>query len=294
MIVSKIDMHVHLCDYRQIPRYGRTDTYCTTEEILEMYKYLGIERGVILPSLNPEGNLGVQSLYDVEQMVLKDPDHFSWFVNIDPRSMSNSPEADLSYMINYYKERGAKGVGEICANLYFDDPRVLNLFKHCEACEMPVIFHMTLQNGGDYGLIDELGMPRFEKCLQMFPNLKFLGHSQAFWAHMSADVTKESSRGYPTGKVTEGRIAELMRKYPNLCGDMSAGSGYNAFARDETYALAFMEEFQDRLYFGTDICSPLNEMPLSHWLDGLVESGKLSQTVYEKICRKNAEKLLGL
>jgi len=111
---------------------------------------------------------------------------------------------------------------------------------------------------------------------------------------MSADVTKESSRGYPAGKVTEGRIAKLMRKYSNLCCDMSAGSGYNAFARDEEYALAFMEEFQDRLYFGTDICSPLNEMPLSRWLDGLVESGKLNQTVYEKICRRNAEKLLGL
>jgi len=293
-LVKKIDIHTHLYEISQMPRPGSGDTYCNPGQLLSMYEKLGIERGVVLPEVNPECLLGVQSNEDILRIVAMYPDRFSWFCNIDPRAMANAPDADFSYMIRYYKERGAKGVGEICAHLYFDDPRVLNLFKHCEMNDMPVIFHMSLQNGGDYGLIDDLGLVRFEKCLQMFPNLKFLGHSQAFWAHMSADITKESSRGYPTGKVTDGRIAQLMRKYPNLCGDMSAGSGYNAFARDEEYACAFMEEFQDQLYFGTDICSQFNDMKLSHWLDELVTAGKISQTVYEKISRTNAEKLLGL
>ena len=292
--ISKIDMHVHLNEYKQMPRYGTDETYCTPAELFGMYEKLGISHGVILPEVNPESGVDVQSVGDVYRIVEKYPDRFSYFCNIDPRAMTNSPAADFSYMIAYHKERGAKGVGEICSNLYFDDPRVLNLFKHCEKCEMPIIFHMTLKLGGDYGLVDDLGLPRLEKCLQMFPKLKILGHSQAFWAHISADVTKENSSMYPSGKVKEGRVVELMRKYPNLCGDLSAGSGYNALARDEEYACKFMNEFADRLYFATDICSPKNDMKLSGWLDGLCEQGKISQEVYEKICYQNAVKLLGL
>ena len=156
---------------------------------------------------------------------------------------------------------------------------------------MPVLFHIGGPTG-DYGLIDDIGLPRLEKVLQMFPNLQFLGHSQKFWAEISSDVTEESRYGFPTGKVTPGRVVELMRKYPNLCGDISAGSGGNAVMRDPEFGYAFLEEFQDRLYFGTDICSIKNERPLSFWLDKAVEDGNISQIAYEKICRENAYALL--
>lgn len=88
----------------------------------------------------------------------------------------------------YYRNLGAKGVAEITANLYFDDPLVLNLFYHCEKCEMPVIFHIG-NLGNDYGIVDKLGLPRLEKILAMFPNLKFLGHSQKFWVEIGSDCT---------------------------------------------------------------------------------------------------------
>ena len=32
---------------------------------------------------------------------------------------------------------------------------------------------------------------------------------------------------------------ELLRKYPNLYGDLSAGSGYNAITRDPAFGDAF-------------------------------------------------------
>ena len=100
-----------------------------------------------------------------------------------------------------------------------------------------------------------------------------------------------------TGKVAPGgRVVELMRKYPNLCGDLSAGSGYNAMSRDPEFAYAFMEEFQDRLYYGTDICAPSNitnpMLKLASFLDDAMETGKISYAVYEKICRGNALQLL--
>ena len=286
--MKKIDIHVHVSPSRGINRF------CTPEELIEKYEKLGVELAVILPFVNPECIYEPQSYQEIVGIIKKYPDRFTWFVNIDPRAVDNSPEADLSKIIRYCKDLGAKGVGEICANLAFDDPKTENLFRHCETNDMPVIFHISPILGRLYGLYDTLGLPGLENALKKFPNLKFLGHSQPFWAEISKDITEEKRNTYPDGKVIPGRIVELMRKYPNLCGDLSAGSGYNALTRDPEFGYAFMEEFQDRLYFGTDICEPKNEMLLSYWLDDAVNSKKLSRQAYEKISRKNAEALLKL
>ena len=220
------------------------------------------------------------------------PDMFYWFCNVDPRWSTNSENTAFSYLLNYYKERGAKDVSEITSNMYFDDPMVWNLFRHAEKCQMPILFHIG-NKGNDYGLIDELGLPRLEKTLKEFPNLLFIVHSQKLWAEISADVTEESRNGYPKGKVVPGgRVVELLDKYRNLHCDLSAGSGGNAIMRDEEFGLWFMEKYQDRLYFGTDICSPKNVFLLPDHLDNCVESGKLSQAAYNKICRENALGLL--
>ena len=60
----------------------------------------------------------------------------------------------------------------------------------------------------------------------------------------------------------------------------------------------FLEEFQDQLYFATDICSPENakqpiRVGLSAFLDEAMEQGKISYAAYEKISRGNALRLLG-
>ncbi|MBR5479485.1 MAG: amidohydrolase family protein [Clostridia bacterium] len=270
---------------------GDNEDILTVTQIRSIYDELGIELGVDLPCVTPEAQYYLKTNEESYELAQTFPETLDWFCNLDPRMGGNSTETDFSKFINYYKEMGAKGVGEIMSNMYFDDPRTLNLFKHCEACKMPVLFHIG-GPVGDYGLIDDLGLPRLEKVLQMFPNLQFLGHSQKFWAEISSDVTEEGRYGFPTGKVTPGRVVELMRKYPNLCGDLSAGSGGNAVMRDPEFGYAFLEEFQDRLYFGTDICSVKNERPLSFWLDKACEDGNISQIAYEKICRENAYALL--
>ena len=86
----------------------------------------------------------------------------------------------------------------------------------------------------------------------------------------------------------------LLRRYPNLLGDLSAGSGYNALARDPDYAVRFLNEFQDRLLFGTDICPPDQEVPQAQFLIDLRETRKISDAVFRKIARENAIALLGL
>lgn len=292
-IVKKIDIHVHACLKKAMPRFQfpQLGDYVTPDELRVMYDKMGIEFGVELPGVSPECRTHTVTNEEASELVCKYPETLDWFCNIDPRWLTNSEDADFTKVINYYKAIGAKGIGEITANLYFDDPRCMNLFRHAEKCGMPVLFHIG-NMGGDYGLVDDLGLPRLEKVLKEFPDLTFIGHSQKFWAEIGMDCTEETRKGYPTGKVIPGRVVELMRKYPNLHGDLSANSGGNAVMRDAEFGYAFMEEFKDRLYFGTDICDPRNEFPLSAYLDDAVMSGKLSQDAYEKISRKNALVLL--
>ena len=77
---------------------------------------------------------------------------------------------------------------------------------------------------------------------------------------------------------------------------MSAGSGCNAITRDPEFGYAFIEEFQDRLFYGTDICDPDNinssMLYLAKFLDEGVLAGKISYDAYYKVSRGNAEKLL--
>ena len=91
-----------------------------------------------------------------------------------------------------------------------------------------------------------------------------------------------------------GRFPEMLRKHRNLWGDISAGSGNNALVRDPEFGWRFMEEFQDQLLFGTDICGPGQETPQVETLNNALNGGHISRTAYEKITHLNAEKLLGL
>jgi CheY-like chemotaxis protein len=116
-------------------------------------------------------------------------------------------------LIERAKSLGAKGVGEVTAQLYADDPKMDNLFYHASECDMPVTIHISPRMGYTYGMVDDLGLPRLEKMLKKHKKLKILGHSQASWAELSADVKEEYRSGYPTGKVIDGRIAELAAEH---------------------------------------------------------------------------------
>lgn len=291
-----IDLHVHTRLYPGPERtYG--GTYATPEELMAMLQPHGVRKAVILPGVNPECAFVAQGMGEALAVVEKYPDFFIPFMNIDPRQMTNSPDADLGYLMRYYKECGCKGIGEVCANLPFDDPLMENLFRHAEAHQLPLTFHLAPEQGGYYGIVDRLGLPLLEGALRKFPDLIFLGHSQPFWAEISGDLTEEDRNSYPRGPVVEGgATVRLLREYPNLCGDLSpaAGSGFNAISRDPRFGFDFMEEFQDRLFFATDICDPRNELTLIGYLNDAVAQGNLSRDAYEKICYRNAGTLLGI
>ncbi|MBT3378360.1 MAG: amidohydrolase family protein [Lentisphaerae bacterium] len=294
-----IDIHVHTSSMSDLPWGPGREAPCTPEQLIEMYDDVGISSAVLLPFVTPECNILTQSNEEILAIADRFPGRFIPFCNIDPRLSVNSADLDLSFVINHYKEKGCKGIGEITANLSFDDPRVTNLFDHAEACGMPVTFHVAIRDRNIYGLIDDLGLPRLEKQLAAHPGLVFFGHSQSFWANMSADITEEEWGGYPKGPVVAGgRIPELMRRYPNLYGDLSAGSGFNAVSRDPEFGYAFLNEFQDQLCFATDVCAPSGRQSVLIYLKQFLEdglgTGKLPQEAFDKITHRNAQRVLKL
>lgn len=294
-----IDDHTHISVLPRDRQSETVATFLTPEQLLELYDEVGIEKGVMLPLVSPEGGDVVQSCYEILEAASRHPDRLIPFCNIDPRLGDNNPGRFLAPIISHYKDLGCKGIGEITANLWFDDPRVENLFDHAEACNMPVMFHVAPRDGCTYGLIDELGLPRFEGQIKKHPNLVFLCHSQAFWSNISADADEDNWGGYPPGPVVEGgRIPELLRKYPNVYGDLSAGSGCNAVSRDPEFGHAFLTEFQDRLLFGTDVNQVSHRdsvlTGLKVFLEGARAEGRISQEVFDKVTHGNAERVLGL
>jgi len=298
--IKKIDIHAHATPNKQVivPNWWSRQPMIQVDELVSFHDRVGVEKAVILPLVSPEFHFFQLTNQEAKQMADERPDRFVWFCNIDPRGYGHSPEADLSYVLNFYKDLGARGVGELTANLLIDDPLMDNFFYHCGECDMPVTIHIApvCTQYGYYGIRDDVGLPRLERALKKFPKLKIFGHSQLFWAEIAADVTEENRTGYPTGKVTEGRLAQLLREYPNLYCDVSAHSGMNALKRDPEYAARFIEEFSDRLMFGIDICAPTNthHLEFDAFLDRMCEEHYISDENYYKFVRGNAERLLHL
>ena len=298
-----IDIHAHAY-WEPVPYVAN---FATPEHLIEVYDKYGIEKGVLLPVVNNEIYFP-QTNEDILDMCEKYPGHFIPFCNIDPRAMTNSPDAPLDKVLQYYKDRGCKGVGEIMPNMEVMDPKVQNLFRCAEIVGLPVIYDGSDVKDGDFGLYDDPGLPQLEHTLQRFPNLTILGHGPVFWAEI-ARLETIGERGFifgfkndnQVGKFNsgpikeEGAVPKLLRKYKNLHLDLSDGTAYNALTRDPEYGPAFLMEFQDRAYFGTDFCNVnYPDVALAKKLVEWRDEGRISKEAFEKIERENAIRLLGL
>ena len=288
-----IDVHAHVYRKMGIKQDGGV-FFMDPEELLRRHDELGIERACILPLIGPECYLP-QSNEDILDIARASNGRLIPFCNLDPRGLDNSPTSPFDYWLTYYRDQGCKGIGEFMPNLAFGDPRVQNFFQHAESVGLPLTFDISPRLGGRYGLYDEVGLPQLEASLRRFPKLVILGHGPAFWAEMGILETPNDRDGYPPYPIhQEGVVPKLFRRYPNLYGDLSAGSGYNALARDPGHAVKFIHEFQDRLLFGTDLCFKEQPARIVPFLLELRQSGKISEAIFRKLAKENAVKLLGL
>ena len=296
-----IDFHTHVGDLRRSQNEPRLPV--TWENLIERLDDEGIDKAVLLPvPASPENTIGRQMLLgervSIPEQVLDAacyPDRIIPFGNLDPRWLGNSSKSDFTPLLEWFIEHGCKGIGEVTANIPFDDLRVVNMFRQIGAARLPVLFHGIGMGKGTYGLQDEPGAPRLERLLREAPETTIVGHGQGFWAEIAAGLSPEEKMGYPKGPIKEeGALPRLLRQYPNLYADISAGSGYNALTRDSEYGVAFINEFQDRLLFGTDVCfgDEQGRMPHLRHLKDLLAEGKISQAVFDNITCGNALKIL--
>ena len=293
-----IDIHTHA--FRK-PAVGLNPEFpnghiATAEDLIEMFDKYGIEKGAVLPMVSGEV-YPTQAIEDILDMAEKYPDRIIPFCNLDPRFGTNSQEADLGYVLQYYKDKGCKGIGEVMPALPFDHPKVQNLFRGAEKAGLPVTFEGACQKDAGFGMYLSKGLPELERTLMSYPELKVVGHGPVFWSEISRLKTP-GERAYfytvdgrqvgrcPEGPITEeGVIQVLFRRYPNLYGDLPDGTAYRALARDEEYGPKFLEEFQDRAYFGTDFCRVGMPLPLAQTLIDWKTSGKLSEVAFNKIAK---------
>lgn len=281
------DIHLH----GSLPRHPKVGGFTSADGLIELMDSGNTQKAVVLPIVSPEFMTTLVTPEEVLEVCSKYPDRLVPFCNLDPRYKSNSVKADLMPLLSAYKELGCKGVGEYTVNIPLDDPLNMNLFRQVEEAGLPLTFHLAPQVGGFYGCYDDLGLPRLEKVLKQFPKLVFLGHSQVFWAEIGPLPNPEERKGYPKGPVPKpGRLVELFRRYPNLHGDLSAGSGFNAISRDPEFGYKFLEEFQDRLHYGTDHA----KVPFVEYFKNLKAKHLISDAAYEKITYTNSSKLLNV
>ena len=297
-----IDIHAHV--YRVKTKIPGITEFCNPKELLKRYDELKIDCGVLLPIVSPEIYLP-QSVEDILEVCAAYPDRFIPYCNIDPRCSRNAPTAPLDKIIHYYKEQGCKGVGEVMPNMELLDPKVQNLFACAEKEEMPIVYDGSVQKTGDFGLYDDPGLPQLEYTLQDHPKLKIFGHGPVFWNEIARLETVGERGVYwghtgmkirlPKGPVKEeGAAVKLLRKYDNLYGDLSDCTAYNALARDDHFGPRFLSEFEDKLFFGTDMVGPNMYVGLDELLISWRQTGKISETTFRKIAYENAAQLLGL
>jgi predicted TIM-barrel fold metal-dependent hydrolase len=151
--------------------------------------------------------------------------------------------------IEHYLQLGAKVIGEQKFGVECDSPESERIYALAEKYGVPVLLHFQ---HGTYNL----GIERFHKVLEKFPKVNFIGHAQTFWANIDAAHADQKIL-YPKGPVTPGGITDrLLTHYPNMYGDLSAGSGLGSLTRDEEHTRGFLDRHQDKLMFGSDCPDP--------------------------------------
>lgn len=296
-----IDIHAHAYRYPQ----KFVCQFCSAEQLIERYDELGIAMGVVQPIVSPEIYLP-QSNEDILDMAEKYPDRIIPFCNVDPRSLRNASDTNFSEILQYYKDRGCKGIGEIMPNMEMKDPKLQNLFYHAQNVGLSVTIDGSKMLNNGFGVYDDPGLPQLELTLMSFPNLIVFGHGPVFWSEL-ARLETVGERGYAyrihggqvgrmaTGPIREeGVVPKLLRKYHNLYGDLSDGTPCHMLVRDPDFGAKFLTEFADRMFFGTDIVSPTMEVSIIGLLNDWRDTGRISQEVYDKITHKNAQNFLGV
>lgn len=268
----------------------------TDDELIAHQKSMGVTRSILLPAGTPverpsthngfsnglEAKCGGnQACYEFAKL---HPKEYLFGVSDVPDLPSAPAEVEK------YLKLGAVVIGELKFGVDCDSPEIQRIYELAGAYDVPVLMHWEW-NKYNYGF------DRFHRMLEKYPRVNFIGHAVTWWANIDKAHTDKAGH-YPKGPVTPGGITDrLLADYPNMYGDLSAGSGLNAITRDLDHAKYFLERHQDKLLYGSD-CADKHGMAASGCTGAQmiekIRSLSVSKKMERKILYRNAQKLFRL
>jgi predicted TIM-barrel fold metal-dependent hydrolase len=279
-----IDIHQH------VGYSGRPD-----DVLLAHQRTMGITTTILLPAGRPatrpsthEGGsnglqaqaLGNDACYEFAR---KHPGEFLFGAN-DVPDLDGALEE-----IGRQLSRGALLIAEQKFGLACDAPEMHALYRFADERRVPVLMHWQ------YGRFNH-GFERFGRVLAQYPRVNFLGHAQTWWANVDARHADQTVL-YPKGPVTAGGLTDrYLADYPNMFGDLSAGSGLNALTRDEAFTREFLVRHQDKLLFGSDCSDHVGQGEKCQGSQTIAALRRLagSPAVERKLLHDNAKKMFRL
>jgi predicted TIM-barrel fold metal-dependent hydrolase len=197
--------------------------------------------------------------------------------------------ADATQEIERYLTRGAILIGEQKFGVECDSPEMQRLYAIAAAHRVPVLMHWQ------FGMYNH-GFDRFHRMLERYPTVNFIGHAQTWWANIDANH-RDQSVLYPRGPVTPGGLTDrYLSDYPNMHGDLSAGSGLNALTRDEGFTREFLSRHQRKLLYGSDCSDHDGGGPKCQGAQTIATLRRLAATpaVIRRLLYENARELFRL
>jgi predicted TIM-barrel fold metal-dependent hydrolase len=264
-----------IIDIHQHTHYsGRSDA-----DLIAHQRTMGIAKTVLLPAGSQHGlEADAWGNDSCLALVKQYPKAYAFFANELPDI------EDTRTVLEKYLKLGAIGIGE---QKYFvdSDSRHIELIATiAQAYHVPVLLHFQ---HGKYNM----NFARFHKILEEFPRVNFIGHAQTWWGNIDRDHDQQVM--YPKTKVTAGGWSDRwLSDYANMFGDLSAGSGLNALARDEDHAREFLKRHQDKLLYGSDCndtigqgekCSGSQQIAL---IRRLVPDAKIQRKIFSQNARR--------
>lgn len=241
--------------------------YAATQEEVDLWvknmDEAGISKTILLTHAHGSEFDSVLNFYS------RYPDRFELWCGIDFTGYDKPGygQAAVDELVRCFK-KGAKGVGELgdkgnglvygnppAIGMHIDDPRMKPLLEKCAELGMPINIHVgepqwfyekmdstndglinayswRLDNQKDILNLDEV-LKTLENAVKDNPNTLFIA---CHLANQNTDLPKL------------GRLLDL---YPNLYADISAR--YSENAPVPRYTKAFLEKYQDRILYGTDM-----------------------------------------
>ena len=195
--------------------------------------------------------------------------------------------ADAPAVIEKYLKLGACIIAEQKFGVECDSAEMQKLYQLAEAYRVPILLHWQVASYN-------YGFERFHTMLAKYPKVNFIGHAQTWWANIHQGNVDNPKALYPEGKVTAGGLTDrYLRDYPNMFGDLSAGSGERAFKRDPEHARGFLQRHQDKLLFGSDCIDATGEPALCSGARQIAQVRQFSpsKAIERKLLFENAQKL---